>query len=57
MNGVATKYLDHYLSWFHFLDQIKHRNDDMTVAKMIVESCLFSTDATYDKLRLSEFSK
>ncbi|EDL65561.1 Hypothetical protein, CF-32 family [Bacillus sp. SG-1] len=21
-NGVATKYLDHYLSWFHFLDLI-----------------------------------
>jgi hypothetical protein len=54
---VATKYLDHYLSWFQFLDQIKHRNDDMTVTKMIVESCLFSTETTYDKLRLSKFSK
>ncbi len=54
-NGVATKYLDHYLSWFQFLDQIRHRNNDTTVSQMIVESCLFSTDVTYDKLRLSEF--
>ncbi|WP_413473706.1 IS1595 family transposase [Streptococcus parauberis] len=56
-NGVATKYLDHYLSWFQFLDQIKHRNDDTTVSKMIIESCIFSTEMTYDKLRLSKFSK
>ncbi len=27
-NGVATKYLDHYLSWFQFLDIVKHRSDD-----------------------------
>ncbi|EKP97575.1 transposase [Bacillus cereus] len=56
-NGVATKYLDHYLSWFRFLDSIRHRNNDATVSKMIIESCLFSTVETYDKLRLSEFSK
>jgi transposase-like protein len=56
-NGVATKYLDHYLCWFQFLDNIKHRNNDATVSKMLVESCLFSTNVTYDKLRLSEFSK
>ncbi len=23
-NGVATKYLDHYLSWFYFLETIHH---------------------------------
>ncbi|MEK5063645.1 IS1595 family transposase [Cytobacillus sp. FSL R5-0596] len=56
-NGVATKYLDHYLNWFQFLDQIRHRNDDTTVSRMIVESCLFSSETTYDKLRLSKFSK
>ncbi|RWZ54472.1 IS1595 family transposase [Halobacillus fulvus] len=50
-NGVATKYLDHYLSWFQFLDSIKHRNDDTTVSRMLVESCLFQTENTYDKLR------
>ncbi|MFJ5718202.1 IS1595 family transposase [Neobacillus sp. NPDC093127] len=55
-NGVATKYLDHYLSWFHFLDIVKHRNDNATIIKMIVESCLFSINATYDTLRLSTFN-
>ena len=52
-NGVATKYLDHYLGWFQFLDGIKHRNDDTTVSKMMVSSCLFSVNVTYKKLRLS----
>jgi IS1 family transposase len=54
-NGVATKYLDHYLSWFQFLDVIKHRNDNAMVSKMIVDSCLFSINATYNKLRLSAY--
>ncbi|WP_078411288.1 IS1595 family transposase [Priestia abyssalis] len=54
-NGVATKYLDHYLSWFQFLDVIKHRNDNTTVSKMMVDSCLLPTNATYEKLRLSIF--
>lgn len=52
-NGVATKYLDHYLSWFEFLDIIKFRNDSTTVCKMVIDSCLLFTNATYDKLRLS----
>lgn len=50
-NGVATKYLSHYLSWFHFLDMVKHRSDNETVSKMIVESSLFSTVKTYKGLR------
>lgn len=49
-NGVATKYLDHYLSWFQFLDIVKHRSDNVSISKMIVESCLFSTNTTYDSL-------
>jgi hypothetical protein len=39
------------------MDQIKHKHDDTTVTKMIVEGCLFSINATYDKLILSEFTK
>lgn len=39
-NGVATKYLDHYLSWVHFLDLIRFRNDSTTVSKMVIDSCL-----------------
>ncbi|GAB6254636.1 hypothetical protein PSKAS_01580 [Peribacillus sp. N1] len=54
-NGVATKYLNQYLSWFQFLDVIRFRNDSTTVSKMVIDSCLLSTNATYDKLRLSTF--
>lgn len=54
-NGVATKYLDHYLSWFQFLDIAKLRSDNATVSKLIVESTLFPANTTYDKLRLSKF--
>ncbi|AQQ53220.1 IS1595 family transposase [Planococcus lenghuensis] len=54
-NGVATKYLDHYLSWFRFLDSIRYRNNSNTVSKMMVESCLFSMKETYDTVRLSKF--
>ena len=45
-NDVATKYLDHYLSWFQFLDTVKHRNDNETVKKMILENSLFKTSHT-----------
>ncbi|MBU5210211.1 hypothetical protein KQI60_01035 [Bacillus oleronius] len=48
--GVAIKDLDHYLSWFRFLDKIRQCNDDITVNQMIVEGCLFSMDVTYDKI-------
>ncbi len=37
--GVATKYLGHYLSWFQFLDIVKHRSDNGSISKMIVDSC------------------
>lgn len=50
-NGVATKYLEHYLSWFQFLDMVKHRSDDASISKMIVDSCLFPINETYHSLR------
>ncbi len=55
-NGVTTKYLDYYLSWFQFLDVVIHRNDDKTIIKMIVESCLFNTNESYVRFKLSEFT-
>lgn len=55
-NGVATKYLDHYLSWFQFLDIVKHQSDNVSISKMIVESCLFSINTTYDSLRTSLYT-
>ena len=56
-NGVATKYLDHYLGWFQFLDIIKHRNDNTTVSKMLIDSCLLSTKITYKELRALCYGK
>lgn len=55
-NGVATKYLDHYLSWFQFLDIVKHQSNNVSISKMIVESCLFSINTTYDSLRTSLYT-
>ncbi len=52
-NGVATKYLDHYLSWFQFLDIVKHRSDNVSITKMIVVSCLFPINETYKNLSSS----
>ncbi len=54
-NGVATKYLDYYLSWFQFLDVIRFRNDYTTVSKMVIDSCILSTSATYERLRTMTF--
>lgn len=54
-NGVATKYLEHYLGWFRFLDSVNHRNDSITITKMIVDESLFPTQATYNSLRLSKY--
>jgi hypothetical protein len=50
-NGVATKYLDHYLSWFQFLDILKHRSDDGSISKMIVESFLLPINENYNSLK------
>lgn len=54
-NGVATKYLDHYLSWFQFLDIVKHRSDNASISKIIVESCLFPIHETYQSLRMYQY--
>ena len=50
-NGMATKYLDHYLSWFQFLDIVKHLSDNASKSRMIVESCLYPISETYHSLR------
>lgn len=46
-NGVATKYPDNYLSWFQFIDIVKHRSDNVSISKMIVDICLFPINETY----------
>ena len=51
LNGVATKYLDHYLIWFDFLEKDNQKSDKSAITKTIVESCLFSKNETYESIR------
>jgi hypothetical protein len=50
-NGVSSKYLDNYLTWFKFLDS-KAFEDTTGV---LVESCLHNTTDTNESLRLRKF--
>jgi transposase-like protein len=56
-NGVATKYLDNYLAWFQVLESIHHQLNEVTVNNMIIKGNLIPIVETYDKLRLSKFTK
>lgn len=38
-NGVATKYMDNYLSWFRFLELHKQLNKNLRKRTMVLESC------------------
>jgi transposase-like protein/IS1 family transposase len=53
-NGVATKYLENYLSWFRYLDMNKYEKTSANIKEMMVNSCLFPVTATFNSLRLSE---
>lgn len=55
-NGVATKYLQHYLAWFRYLDSKEYENTASNKKQMLVSSCLFSVTDTNTKLRCSAFS-
>lgn len=54
--GVSSKYLNNYLTWFQFLDAIKYKNDNTTISKMLIESCMFKMNETYEKIRVSTFA-
>lgn len=56
-NGVATKYLDNYLTWFQVLGSIQHQLNEVTVNDIIIKGNLIPIVETYDKLRLSKFNK
>ncbi len=49
-NGVATKYLDHYLFWFRLLEQSKDMGDRSRRKKLLLASCRIS-----QKLSTSDF--
>ena len=50
-NGVATKYLDHYLGGFQFLVIVRHRSDNVSITKMLVDNCLLPINENYQSLR------
>ncbi|SMF85558.1 ISXO2-like transposase domain-containing protein [Paenibacillus uliginis N3/975] len=50
-NGVATKYLEHYLAWFRYLDSKEYENTTSNKKNMLVTSCLFSVKETNARLR------
>lgn len=54
--GVATKYLNHYLAWFQFLETIEFEATKSNIKDMLIFACLFSVEETYNSLRKANFS-
>ena len=50
-NGVASKYMNNYLTWFNFIDSKRFKDTRGT----LVESCLYEMKETNDSLRMAEF--
>lgn len=55
-NGVATKYLQHYLAWFRYLDSKEYENTTANKKNMLVTSCLLPVNEPNFKLRRASFS-
>lgn len=55
-NGVATKYLNNYLTRFQVLESIQHRKTKGTMNDLIIKGNLIRNVETYDTLRLSSFT-
>jgi hypothetical protein len=55
-NGVSTKYFQHYLAWFRYIDSKEYENTSSNKKNMLVKSCLFTVTDTNAKLRLSAYS-
>lgn len=54
--GVATKYLNHYLTWFQVLEAIHHQRNDVNIKDLIIKGNLIPNLETYDTLRLSRLA-
>jgi len=54
--NVATKYLQHYLAWFRFINNKEYENTSSNKKNMLVKPCLFTVTGTNTKLRLSAYS-
>lgn len=53
--GVASKYLDNYLAWYKLLDYIKFICNKKNIKNMIIDSCSYVENDTFESLRLSKF--
>lgn len=54
--GVASKYLNNYLSWFKILDSTGFKDNEENVLNIFIKSCGYKVDETFDSLRTSAFS-
>lgn len=55
-NGVATKYLNNYLTWFQVLESIQHQRNPITMNDLMIKGNLIQNIETDDTLRLSRFT-
>lgn len=46
-NGVASKYLYNYLSWFRFLDSNGFEDTEKNIRNMLINSCCYRENETY----------
>jgi len=51
--GVATKYLDNYLTWFLFVDSRSNESTKHNIKEFLLTSFVFEMTETYDGLRLA----
>lgn len=54
--GVASKYLEHYLTWFNFVENKRFSMSVTDRKDLLFISCGQASDETYKSLRLAEFS-
>jgi transposase-like protein len=54
--GVANKYLNNYLYWFKFLENMSLRISSLQIIEMFKFACLKSVKETYSSLRMLEFT-
>lgn len=54
-NGVATKYLNHYLAWFRYLDMKSYEKTTSNLKDMLIRACLYLMDKTNRALRKMQF--
>lgn len=54
--GVASKYLNNYLTWFQFVDGKSYEAMISKIKEMLTIPCMFPVNETYKSIRISKFS-